>query len=84
MVTEKNNFCGNASHSFAKSKVISKCKNDKPCLKLIRKSVSPPPLLSRPAPATYFHPFFQLFRFPLPLRGGNQNLLPPLKKRGEA
>ena len=29
MVAEKNNFFSNASHNFAKGKVISKCKNDK-------------------------------------------------------
>ena len=30
MVTEKNNFSSNTQHSFAKVKVSSKCKNDKP------------------------------------------------------
>ena len=30
MVAEKNNFSSNAWHNFAKGKVISKCKNDKP------------------------------------------------------
>ena len=30
MVTEKNNFPSNAYYNFAKGKVISKCKNDKP------------------------------------------------------
>ena len=30
MVAEKNNFSSNAYHNFAKGKVISKCKNDKP------------------------------------------------------
>ena len=30
MVAEKNNFSSNAWHNFAKDKVISKCKNDKP------------------------------------------------------
>ena len=30
MVTEKNNSSSNAYHNFADSKVISKCKNDKP------------------------------------------------------
>ena len=30
MVTEKNSFSSNAQHNFAKVKVISKCKNDKP------------------------------------------------------
>ena len=29
MVAEKNNFCSNALHNFAKSKVISKRENDK-------------------------------------------------------
>ena len=29
-MAEKNNFSSNAEHNFAKSKVISKCKNDKP------------------------------------------------------
>ena len=37
-------------------KVISKCKNDKHCKNLIGKV--PVPLLKRPAPALYFHPFF--------------------------
>ena len=38
-----------------------------------------PPLLRRPAPAPYFHRFFEFYRFPPPppSRGGNQNLLPP-------
>ena len=30
MVREKNNFSSNAQQNFAKGKVISKCKNDKP------------------------------------------------------
>ena len=30
MVTEKNNFPSNVQHNFAKGKVISTCKNDKP------------------------------------------------------
>ena len=30
MVADKNNFSSNAQHNFAKGKVISKCKNDKP------------------------------------------------------
>ena len=30
MVAEKNIFCSNAWHNFAKGKVTSKCKNDKP------------------------------------------------------
>ena len=30
MVTAKNNFSADAKHNFAKGKVISKCKNDKP------------------------------------------------------
>ena len=30
MVAEKNDFSSNAQHNFAKSKVISKCKYDKP------------------------------------------------------
>ena len=30
MVTEKNNFSSNAWHNFAKGKVISKFKNNKP------------------------------------------------------
>ena len=30
IVTEKNNFSSNAQHNFAKGKVISTCKNDKP------------------------------------------------------
>ena len=30
MVAEKNNFSSNTQHNFAKGKVISKCKNDKP------------------------------------------------------
>ena len=30
MVADKNYFSSNAYHNFAKSKVISKCKNDKP------------------------------------------------------
>ena len=51
--------------------------------KLNRKSVrTPPPPLSRPAPATYFHPFFNFFRFPPPSGVGNQNLLPPPLKNG--
>ena len=29
MVAEKNNFSSNAHHNFARSRVISKCKNDK-------------------------------------------------------
>ena len=29
-MAEKNNFSSNAEHNFAKSKVISKWKNDKP------------------------------------------------------
>ena len=29
-MAEKNNFSSNAEHNFAKSKVISKCKNAKP------------------------------------------------------
>ena len=30
MIAEKNNFPSNAQRSFAKIKVISECKNDKP------------------------------------------------------
>ena len=30
MVTEKIFFSSNAQHNFAKGKVVSKCKNDKP------------------------------------------------------
>ena len=30
MEAEKNSFSSNAWHNFAKGKVISKCKNDKP------------------------------------------------------
>ena len=30
MVAEKNNFSSNAQHNFAKGKIISKYKNDKP------------------------------------------------------
>ena len=30
MVAEKNNFSSNGQRNFAKGKVISKCKNDKP------------------------------------------------------
>ena len=30
MMAEKNNFSSNGEHNFAKSKVISKCKIDKP------------------------------------------------------
>ena len=30
MVVEKNNFSSNAWDNFAKDKVISKCKNEKP------------------------------------------------------
>ena len=30
MVAEKANFSSNAQHNFAKGKVISKCKYDKP------------------------------------------------------
>ena len=30
MVTEKNDFSSNSYHSFAKGKVVSKCKNGKP------------------------------------------------------
>ena len=43
------------------------------------------PLLRGPAPAQYFHPFFQFFRFSPSTSGeGDQNLLPPtLKKGGE-
>ena len=37
MMTE-NFFSSNAWHNFAKGKVISKCKNDKPWKKLNRKS----------------------------------------------
>ena len=29
-MAEKNNFSSNAQHNFARGKVISKCKNDKP------------------------------------------------------
>ena len=44
---------------------------------------TPPPLLRRPAPAPYFHPP-SFFNFLDSLsRGGNQNLLPPLSKKGE-
>ena len=45
---------------------------------LTKFSAPPPPQpLKRPAPALYFHQFFKFFRFPSPLLGGNQNLLPP-------
>ena len=30
LAAEKNNFFSNVEHSFVKSRVISKCKNDKP------------------------------------------------------
>ena len=30
MMAQKNNFSSNAYHNFAKGKVMSKCKNDKP------------------------------------------------------
>ena len=30
MVSEKNTFSSNSWHNFAKAKVISKCKNNKP------------------------------------------------------
>ena len=30
MVTEKNDFSSNSYRNFAKGKVVSKCKNDKP------------------------------------------------------
>ena len=43
MVTEKNNFSSNAWHNFAKDKIISKCKNDKPWRK-VKQIYSPPPL----------------------------------------
>ena len=49
--------------------------------KLNRKSASPP--LRRPAPAPYFNLTFLFFRFP-PSGGGNQNLLPPLKRVGRS
>ena len=43
--------------------------------KLNRKSANPPPFSGRPAPAPYFHPFFNSSG----CGGvGNQNLLPPL------
>ena len=58
MVTEKKNFFSNAQqHSFAKGKVISECKNDKPWKNEIRK-VSIHPFLRRPAPRPYLHPLF--------------------------
>ena len=76
MVAEKNNFSSNAWHNLAKGKVISKCKNHKPCKKQIGK-VPAPPSLRRPAPAPYFHPFFENFQIP-PSGRGNQNLLPSL------
>ena len=41
------------------------------------------PLLRGPAPAQYFHPFFQFFRFSPSTSGeGDQNLLPPTLKNG--
>ena len=42
MVTEKNNFSSNAWHNFAKDKIISKYKNDKPWRK-VKQIYSPPP-----------------------------------------
>ena len=49
---------------------------------LKRKSVSPPPILRRPAPALYFHSLCLIFQIP-PSGGGNQNLLPsPFKEGG--
>ena len=50
MVTEKKFFFSNAQqHSFAKGKVISECKNDKPWKNEIGK-VSIHPFLRRPTP----------------------------------
>ena len=67
-------------NSFAKGKVICKCKNDKPWKKEIGKA-SPPPLLRRPTPGPYLHPLFKIFQIP-PSGEDNQNLLPtPFKKR---
>ena len=58
MVAEKF-FPSNAKHSFAKDKVISKCKNDKPWKNQIGKMPAPsPPLLRKPTPAPNFHPLF--------------------------
>ena len=61
MVAEKNH-----DTNFAKGKVISKCKNDKPSENL-----------RRPAPAPYFHLLSLIVQIP-PSGGGNQNLLSPL------
>ena len=42
MVGEKNYFSSNAWHNFAKGKVISECKNDKPWKDLIGKVPASP------------------------------------------
>ena len=42
MVEEKNYFSSNAWHNFAKGKVISECKNDKPWKDLIGKVLASP------------------------------------------
>ena len=50
MVAEKNIFSSNAWHNFAKGKVISKCKNDKPWKNELGKVPDPPaPLFRTPA-----------------------------------
>ena len=47
MVKEKNNFPSNAYHNFAKGKIISKSKNDKPLKNYIGQVLAPPPLSFR-------------------------------------
>ena len=62
------NIIKKKQHNFAKGKVISKCKNDKPRKKLIGKVLAP--LLRRSAPAPCFHPLFSFLDSLHPSGGG--------------
>ena len=66
-------------NSFAKGKVISKCKNDKPWKREIGKVSTSP--FKKTYPGPYFHLLFKIFQIPTSGED-NQNLLPtPFKKR---
>ena len=76
---QKNFFFSSNVERNLKSKIISKCKNNKPWKNQIGKV--PAPLLRRPAPAPYFHPFFNFSNFSPP-REVIKIHFSPLKKGG--
>ena len=65
------------------SKIISKCKNDKPRKNQVEKVPAPPQSSRRPSSAPYFHHLFQFFRSPSPRESIKIHPLPPpLQKEG--